>query len=348
MSSCKRSAEDTNPPSPTAQSSGGGTSSSGKRRKQDDALLLADGAADPAKACLLNPEGVPLAKVLLFLNVADIPSAVRTCKCWRDALNAVEDELWLGMVRRHYPSVECITNLLPDHIGKAQGAGEDAAHKSDDTPAPSRSWKRQFQRHKMMEERDTDQYDERPPPKSLDEYFFEVQYDFWHPQRTHLKRVGIVIESGIWDVDDDRDRYSVMRGDGNKIVLEFDRNRLAEAVSDPSVHTATSISLLVRMFERSTGRQTIIGRMSGTSKEDLFLNGSTGFGTPLFNFLRVPSNIDNPTLYDLSCAVSKEITDETIKIAILFGYDTGYVQFSSLKLDRTQILDIFQNKVAWK
>ena len=342
MSSSKRSAVDTTASSPFAHAGSGGEHSAGKRRKQDDAMC-ADDAADPTKACLLNPEDVPLAKVLLFLNVADIPSAARACKCWRDALNAVEDELWLGLVRRHYPSLEHITNLLPEHIGKA---GEDAARKSDDIPAPSRSWKRQFQRHKLIK-RDTDPYDERPPPKSLDEYFFEVQYDFWHPQGTHLGRVGIVIESGIWDVDDDQ-RYT-MRGEGNKMDLEFDRKRLVEAILfDPSVHTATSISLLVRMFERSTGRQTIIGRMGGTSKESLFRNGSTGYGTPLLNFLRVPSNIENPTLYDLSCAVSKEVTDKTIKIAIHFGYDTGYVQFSSLKLDRTQILDIFQNKVAWK
>ena len=50
-----------------------------------------------------------LTSSLLYLDVGDLPSALAVCKDWGKALQSAEDELWLGLVRKHCPSVEEIS-----------------------------------------------------------------------------------------------------------------------------------------------------------------------------------------------------------------------------------------------
>lgn len=184
-----------------------------------------------------DPEA-PLAEMMLYLDIDDTPSAARTCKHWRDVLSTVENELWLGLIRKHHPSVEIITALLPDHVGEEKSVA------SGDIPPPSRSWKKQLKRHRLIEAWDPC---ESLSSKPLDSYFFEVQYTFYTKNTDEVKsQVSIVIES------------ATLTDDSGKSVINlcFKRDRIAEHLSDKNkLHHNTYVRVLIRIFERSTGRQ---------------------------------------------------------------------------------------------
>ena len=263
--SSKRSADVISTLSSTASSSGGAPSGN-KRPKH----APADIHVDPIRACLLNPD-VPLAKMMLYLDVVDIPSAARVCKCWRDLMSTIEDELWLGLVRKHLPSVERITALLPDHVGKANNVA------SGDIPPPSRSWKRQFQRHRMINE-------STPrvplPSQPLDSYFFEVQYTFYDTDADEVKKqVGIVIESA-----------NLSEYWGNSFIdLRYEKDQMIENLVDKNDRIYfpknTFAHMLIRIFERSTGRQAVIYDMH----HDHFICKAQA-SRPLANVIRSPTN----------------------------------------------------------
>ena len=327
--STKRSADDISALSSTATSSGG--ISSGKKRPKH---APADINVDPIRACLLNPD-VPLAKMMLFLDVDDVPDAARTCKCWRDILVSIEDELWLGLVRKHRPSVERITALLPDHVGKATSAA------SDDIPPPSRSWKRQFQRHRMIED-PSRRVSLRPQP--LDSYFFEVQYTLLDAVNRNMRdQVSIVIESASLSID---------RGE-NHIGLRHTRDFIAEHLTTKNnLHKDSSfVNLLVRIFDRSTGRQAIVYNMHHPH-----LPSSWNHAHNLANIVRRPRD-ENCVEIDLKSGLMVHIDDsEMVQIALYFAIgfelddDDNSIDMGwrTSNLDKSQVLDILQNKLAWK
>ena len=327
--STKRSADDISALSSTATSSGG--ISSGKKRPKH---APADINVDPIRACLLNPD-VPLAKMMLFLDVDDVPDAARTCKCWRDILVSIEDELWLGLVRKHRPSVERITALLPDHVGKATSAA------SDDIPPPSRSWKRQFQRHRMIEG-PSRHVSLRPKP--LDSYFFEVQYTFLDSVNRYMRdQVSIVIESAS---------LSIERG-SNHVDLRHTRDFIAEHLTTKNYfhNNSSFVNLLVRIFERSTGRQAILYNMHHSH-----LPSSWNLAFNLANIVRRPRD-DNCVEIDLKSGLNVHIDNsEMVQIALYFAIgfelddDDNSIDMGwrTSNLDKSQVLDILQNKLAWK
>ena len=104
--------------------------------------------SNPTKSVLTNPD--TLSKALLCLDVRDIPSVARTCKVWNSTLGSVEDKLWLGLVRKHHPTLETIKAMLADN-----GA----------------SWKETFKRRRTIKAPD---WIDPPLAKPLDSYVFEV------------------------------------------------------------------------------------------------------------------------------------------------------------------------------
>jgi len=331
--SSKRSADVISTLSSTASSSSGGASSDKKRPKHDERKHPppADMHVDPTRACLLNPD-VPLAKIMLFLDIADIPSAARTCKCWRDLLSTIEDELWLGLVRKHVPSVERITALLPDHVEKAKNVA------SGDIPPPSRSWKRQFQRHRLIRARN-----HLMPPlleyyQPLDSYYFEVQYTFDDEVKS---QVSIVIESAFFSAQWPRPIF---------INLRHKRDLIAEQLTaENELHKNTSLNVLVRIFEKSTGRQAILW---DRSQYYFIARGSTH---------RILAQVLSSHGEDDRIEVKVKsglrlVVDHSgmVQIGLYFTYavdaeiEENWIEEETVDLDKQQILDILQNKLAWK
>lgn len=342
--SSKRSVQDISASS--SPGGGGGDASPFKRPKQHHAVEL-----DPISACLLNLD-VPLARVMLFFDIDDIPSTTQTCKCWRDALKSVEDELWLGLVRKHRPSVEQITKLLPDHVGKEE---EDTTIGKDGIPPPSRSWKKQFQRHHMIKQ--FDHMDEKVVSPPLNSYFFEVAYEF--PDKDDFpyvtrKQVSIVVEEpAFWDFG------------GKSISFLFKRDHLVEHLTDWNDLRQDCFRVSVRIFERSTGRQTFLFRNSPNDNDWVskcnFLNNtnSTYSLPPLVRHAPIDEDCLNVRLMSALSAgiegsnlLSNKLNFKvSIHFAVCFSLndeEEGFIDEEHSELSQRQILDFLQNKLAWK
>ena len=321
---------------------GGGVSS--KRPKQQ-----AVGELDPKHACLLNPDDVPLARVMLFLDVPDIPAASRICKCWMSALQSVEDELWLGLVRRHRPSVERITKLLPDHVGKEEGTSSG----NDGIPPPSRNWKRQFQRHAMIEKYDSPKVTD---PKPLDSYFFEIQYEFWdknddddddgESSSDSSGRVSIVVEEpAVWD--------NSYHGE-NSIMIRFKRDDLGRYDNRQfDVCYKSVFRTCIRIFERSTGRQSILYK-SQIMDGERFLRFGSEWGHHTFTNLVRRSRDDDHIGVRSNSSLLVNGGAENVEITIHFDVEIELddddlpINEQTTRLDQKQTLDILQNKIDWK
>ena len=163
--STKRSADVVNPPGDeAAPSSGSHTEPAAKRHKttEESDTATTTEPTDPIKSVLTNPD--TLSKALLFLDVPDVPSAARTCKFWNQELDSSEGTLWLGLVRKHHPMLQRITNMLPDNVGLN-------LQPANGIPPPSKRWKMQFKREVLIARHKC-----ALPVKPLSSYFFEIRF----------------------------------------------------------------------------------------------------------------------------------------------------------------------------
>ena len=340
IKSDKRSSKDVGEPS----SSGGGAGSPSNEHAEnvDSAVEL-----DPISACLLNLD-VPLAQVMLFFDIDDIPATAQACKCWNSGLKAVENELWLGLVRKHHPTVERITMLLPDHVGKVE-TNDVASH---DIPPPSKNWKRQYQRSHLA--KFCRHHHLIPPlPKPLDSYFFEVQYLFWKNENVGRKfPVRVVVESAAWCGDDSNQNLNIM--------LTLERSYFAEILDDQNNICSDRFpyfSSCITIFDRSSGQQAILfgSKKLETHRGDKFV-GEKQYGVNnLANLVRWAARYEDLRI-TVNSGLSVDVDDSNEKIQIgidfrtdirLDDYDMSIDQETPM-LDKAQVLDILQNKLAWK
>lgn len=107
--------------------------------------------ADPIQSVMANPD--TLSKALLCLDVQDISAAARTCKVWNATLDSIADVLWLGLVRKHHPTLVTIRSMLLSNDGGIA------------------SWKDDFKRRRTIK---APELIHPPPAKPLDSYVFEV------------------------------------------------------------------------------------------------------------------------------------------------------------------------------
>ena len=78
----------------------------------------------------------------LKLDVPDISSTALACKAWNQVLTAIENDLWLRLVRRHYPIIETLVNntIFDEKESSTLDISENIAQVSS-------KWKSQFFRY---------------------------------------------------------------------------------------------------------------------------------------------------------------------------------------------------------
>mmetsp|Transcript_17913 Transcript_17913/g.51346 ORF Transcript_17913/g.51346 Transcript_17913/m.51346 type:complete len:195 (+) Transcript_17913:3-587(+) len=184
-----------------------------------------------------------------------------------------------------------------------------------------------------------------PPSQPLDSYFFEVQYTFCNRVTSEvIDQVSTVIESATWD---DTWGDSAMG-----IGLSFKRDRIAEhltAYADYRLRDNTYTRVCVRIFERSTGRQAILYHRSHSS------NAFTHSNFILANFIGFPRVHHCVEMKLSSClSVGFDGSENNIQMGIKFCIeirlddDDNSIDEGTRNLSRTQVLNILQNKLAWK
>ena len=191
-----------------------------------------------------------LTSSLLYLDVGDLPSALAVCKDWGKALQSAEDELWLGLIRKHCPSVEEITNLLelPPKEKLVGSGGSIGGAISSDIPSPSKNWRRQFQCHLLLSKPDGSATVQKPPPKPLSAYIFQVDLVLYRKKEGEAGKgdqVGVVsrvFPDAKFKSGDDKAIGMKMRG------LHEEMKR----------HTFTYVDFRVTMYEKATGRQAVV------------------------------------------------------------------------------------------
>ena len=329
MSTKRCAADVANPPGDeAAPSSGSDSEPAAKRLKttgESDTATTAE-PADPITTVLTNPD--TLSKALLFLDVPDVLSAARTCKIWNQTLDSSEDTLWLGLVRKHHPMLERITNMLPDNVGLN-------VQPTNGIPAPSKRWKMQFKRQKLI------RFYEKCPPldKPLSSYFFEIRFSaFEAVQDNHIVpgdslagyyqlhrekgTVHTVVESAKFCSGNDGD---------SRIRLTF--------AYPPGLKEDELNELAVYIYDRETGR-----------KYELYIDDpehidGNGVDFSLASLLHYETE-DN--LFTCSTKKSKVSNGEegevVLDISFFIGNDFGDQQ----ELTKDQTLDVLQNKLPWK
>lgn len=247
-----------------------------------------------------------------YLDLVDIPWVARVAKDWTRALRSMgENEvckgsdggddakkqagLWLSLIRKHYPTVERITRMLPEDLG------EDAAsivkeppakkHRGDCSgdvtangnagqtkiPAPSKNWRRQFQRAHMLAHRHVEPKEKKleynPNPKPLSSYSFQLdlvlyqgelvitQYGhyLWPSGRTQIGIVSRLYNevsfSGAKSDDDTACINLCYRDGGDLLKYDF-----------------TSFDIRISIIEKSTGNRSKLyeGSYSDAGNFNLF------------------------------------------------------------------------------
>ena len=250
-------------------------------------------------------------------------------------MSTIEDELWLGLVRKHLPSVERITALLPDHVGKAKSVA------SGDIPPPSRSWKSQFQRHRMIRALNPTS---STPSQPIDSCFFEVQCTFYNKDTDEVKsQVSIVLESA---------NLSEYWGK-SFIDLRYKKDQVIENLVDKNYRIYfpknTFAHMLVRIFERSTGRQAVIYDMH----HDHFICKAQA-SRPLANVIRSPTN-ERSAEIKLGSRLTVQVDHTSMVKMKLFSSidiesdeDDNLIDVETTNLDDLQVLDVLRNRLVWK
>ena len=235
--STKRSADD----KASLVEGGVGSNSASKRikttsTKQKDVVTTspaADEPADPVKSVLTNPD--TLSKALLCLDVQDIPSAARTCKIWNSTLDSVEDELWLGLMRKHHPTLETIRSMLPDDDG------------ADGGNVPCKSWKNLLKRRWTISRSEGGPLPLGLYLRQLGSYFFEV---ICEPCLCDNNIVAVVGDE-LATVIESASLVCAGHGEGG-----MGTEALKLAPIERLEGGAFSVSL--RVYEKETGRQSLL------------------------------------------------------------------------------------------
>ena len=185
----------------------------------------------------------------LFLDVGDVPSASVICKDWLAALKKVEEDLWLGLIRKHCPSVEEVTKML-----QLSSSPEGSNSTSTAIPAPSLSWRGQFQRQVLLTKpEDADAVAqttaaEKPPPKPLSSYLFQVDLVLYQERKGQTgkgEQVGVVTRV-----------FSDCTFNSNgRIPLKMDQ--LGEEMA-PKCNDFTTFDVRITIYDKATGRQAIV------------------------------------------------------------------------------------------
>ena len=192
----------------------------------------------------------------LYLDVGDVPSASTICKDWYAAMEKVEEELWLGLIRKHCPSVEEVTKMLKLSSPESRNSTSCSSCSCSTTttiPAPSLSWRGQFQRHILLNKSDDDgaaaqtMAAEKPPPKPLSSYLFQVDLVLYQERKGQTgkgEQVGVVTRV-----------FSDCTFSGNgRIPLKMDR--LGEEMAQ--CDEFTTFDFLITIYDKATGRQAMI------------------------------------------------------------------------------------------
>ena len=217
------------------------------------------------KNCLVPAEGnlvLPidlLTSSLLYLDVGDIPSALAVCKDWRKALQSAEDQFLLGLVRKHCPSVEEITNLLELSPKKELGGsgGSIGGVTTSGIPPPSKNWRRQFQRHLLLGKSDGSAAAEKPPPKPLSAYLFKVDLVLYRKKEGVAgkgEEVGVVSRV-----------FSDAKFNSSNKRIEFEFERMNE---DMKKQNFSTFDIRITVYEKETGRQATVHQSSLTDRWD--------------------------------------------------------------------------------
>ena len=193
----------------------------------------------------------------LYLDVGDVPSASAICKDWYAAMKKVEDELWLGLIRKHCPSVEEVTKMLQLSSPESSDSSSTSSTSTSTTatiPAPSLSWRGQFQRHFLLNKSDDAGaaaqavVAEKPPPKPLSSYLFQVDLVLYQERKGQTgkgEQVGVVTRV-----------FSDCTFNGNgRISLEMDQlgEEMAQYHND-----FTTFDVRISIYDKFTGRQAIV------------------------------------------------------------------------------------------
>ena len=329
--STKRSADVANPPGDeAAPSSGSHTEPAAKRHKttEESDTATTTEPTDPITSVLTNTD--TLSKTLLFLNVPDVPSAAMTCKFWNQELDSSEATLWLGLVRKHHPMLERITNMLPDNVGLN-------VQPANGIPPPSKRWKMQFKRQKLI----CFWPQCTPPDKPLSSYFFEIRFSTF----------GEVQDSHVLPGDRLAGHYQLYREKGNVHTVvesaEFcfgndgdPRMRLTFAYP-PGLKRDELNELAVYIYDRETGR-----------KCELYIDDPEhieGVDFPLAYLLYEPYfEYDERNFYSVRTKKSKVSTGEEGEVVLDISFfngndDDDYQQ----ELSEEQMLDVLQNRLRW-
>jgi len=292
--------------------------------------------ADPITSVLTNPD--TLSRSLLFLDVPDMPSAARTCKFWNRTLADSETEttLWLGLVRKHHPMVERITNMLPDDVGDAAVNVRPA---EDGIPAPSKRWKMQFKRQVFLES--LPRVYTPPECKPLSSYFFEIRFStrkasgprqqfnydlFWQENMEEVGRVHTVVESAkfccrveedVADSDEDFVPYDFVRLTFAYPPGRFDREHIFYSLA---------YEVTVDIYDRATGRKCELYKGHGKYEYKIAALYYLERYISCNSAVKVSSQEDGKIILDIS----------------FWRHEDG------VGLNRDQILDILQNWLKWK
>jgi len=166
--------------------------------------------------CNLNVLPVEvLSRVIMFLDLSDLPRALPLSKIWYTAYKDVEQDLWLTLVRKHHPFLESLTTELFRGNGpqiKCEKDLPDDANKKQILPSPSFDWKKQFRRRQIYLRNDAPSFRRAvpvPPPCSLSHYIFQVDLKCHlqpvrgMPKQTKILTVIASASEGLveWDVD---------------------------------------------------------------------------------------------------------------------------------------------------
>ena len=216
-----------------------------------------------------------------YLDLGDVPSAARVARDWSQILRSMGDKetcsrsigigqdtpgrepagLWLSLIRKHHPAVERITEMLSAGCGEGAVVKEPPVkkHRGDDSggasatiislpaiPAPSKNWRRQFQRAHMLSRRsgseskvEKPKHDPKRKPKPLSAYSFELElilyqgtkevsqygHHSWPSGRTQVGTVSRVYDNvsflGDESANDDTHLRFVYKDGGDLSKYEF-------------------------------------------------------------------------------------------------------------------------------
>jgi len=276
------------------------------------------GVTPVAAAPAAPPTGIRLpidavSASFLYLDVGDVSSVSAACRDWNAAMKTVEQELWLGLVRRHCPAVEEVTGLLelsqsqspatsPEGRGPGTNFGVGIGGGSIAPPAPSLSWRGQFQRRVLLAEKSDDAAAaararaERPPPKPLGSYLFQVDLVLYQAGEGDGAgkgaQVGIVTRVfSDCAFNDDR---------SGRIRLKMDR--LGEEMAQYNDAFAT-FDVRITIYDKATGRQAVV---HNRGMEDWWDSNVWFFG---FGRIADAYKLDN---FGTSDAISTMLTVEKI------------------------------------